>query len=195
MNPAQTTRRDFLFDLTRSALAGGLALQLPLLTTLAACARDGETFTHLTPAEARAMRAFAAQILPSESGSPGAEEAGAVYFVDQAFGQPFFAGTVPVVRAGLADLDARAHAAGVRDGFASLSDDDQVTVMRLIQHEAFFAAARTLVLIGTFADPSHGGNRGGVGRTIMRIDHRPSYTAPYGWYDAETDVERARMSA
>jgi gluconate 2-dehydrogenase gamma chain len=147
----------------------------------------------LSRAEARTLRAFAAQILPSEPGSPGAEEAGAVYFVDRALGEPFFADTVPVVRAGLAQLDARARNAGTPNGFASLSDADQRSIMHQVEHEPFFAAARTLVLIGTFAEPSHGGNRGGVGLRIVDMNHRPSYAAPYGWYDAETDAERARL--
>lgn len=194
MTVARTTRRDFLTDVARSATAGGLALQLPLLTMLASCARDAEHFKQLTPAEARTMRAFAAQILPSESSSPGAEEAGAVYFIDQAFGHPFFADTVRVVRAGLDALDRRASSMGARNGFASLSSADQATVMRSLEREPFFAAARTLVLIGTFADPSHGGNRGGVGLKMMRIDHQPSYTAPFGWYDATTDADCARFA-
>lgn len=184
------SRRDFLVDLTRAAAAGGIALQLPLLTMLAGCSRDTEHFARLSPAEARTMRAFAAQILPSEPGSPGAEEAGAVYFVDRAFGEPFFADTVPVVRAGLAQLDARAKAAGASSGFASLSSSDQRVVMRLLEHEPFFAAARTLVLIGTFADPSHGGNRGEAGMRIVGMEHHASYKAPFGWYDAQTVAAR-----
>jgi gluconate 2-dehydrogenase gamma chain len=189
-----TTRRDFLADLTRAAAAGGVALHLPLLTMLAGCARETEHFARLSPSEARTMRAFAAQILPSAPGSPGAEEAGAVYFVDRAFGEPFFADVVPVVRAGLARLDAFAREAGARNGFASLSDADQRAIMQRVEREPFFAAARTLVLIGTFADPSHGGNRGEVGMRIVRMDHRASYAAPYGWYDAPTDAERARLA-
>jgi len=53
------------------------------------------------------MRAFAAQIIPSDKSLPGADEAGAVHFVDRAFGKPFFADIVPVVRAGLADHQPR----------------------------------------------------------------------------------------
>ena len=184
------SRREFLVDLTRAATAGGIALQLPLLTMLAGCARDTEHFARLSPAQARTLRAFAAQILPSEPGFPGAEEAGAVYFVDRALGEAFFADAVPVVRAGLAQLDARAKAAGASNGFASLSDAEQRVIMRLVEHEPFFATARTLVLIGTFADPSHGGNRGEVGMRIVGMEHRGSYTAPFGWYDAQTVAAR-----
>lgn len=193
MNTSRTTRRDFLADLGRMGTAGALALHLPLLTTLAGCSAETEHFSHLTPAEARTMRAFAAQILPSEPGSPGAEEAGAVYFVDRAFGDPYFATTVPIVRAGLAALDAHAHSAGARNGFASLSHAEQTTTIQRISNGAFFAAARTLVLTGTFADASYGGNRGGVGHIIVGMEHQPTYAAPFGWYDAQPVAARAEV--
>jgi gluconate 2-dehydrogenase gamma chain len=173
------------------AAAGAFALQLPMLTTLAGCAGDTEHFVRLTTAEARTMRAFAAQILPSEVGSPGAEEASVVNFVDRAFGDPFFADVVPVVRAGLAELDAHARAAGARHGFSSLSDAEQTAMMRRIANAPFFASARTLVLIGAFADSAYGGNRGGAGWTMMGMEHRPNYAAPFGWYDAQSAAERA----
>jgi gluconate 2-dehydrogenase gamma chain len=195
MTTASTTRRDFHVELTRTAAAGAMALQLPLLATLTACEHDTESFAHLTPAEARSMRAFAAQILPSEPGSPGAEEAGAVYFVDRAFGDPHFAEQVPIVRAGLADLDARARRAGARDGFAALSDADQRTLIGRIEKEPFFASARTLVLTGTFADSSYGGNRGGAGMKIVGMEHRPSYAAPFGWYDAQAAAQQGARTA
>ncbi|MEP6779805.1 MAG: gluconate 2-dehydrogenase subunit 3 family protein, partial [Gemmatimonadaceae bacterium] len=135
--------------------------------------------------EAKTMRAFAAQILPSENGHPGAEEAGAVNFVDRAFGLAYFAESVPIVRAGLADLDTRATASGARDGFASLSSAKQIQLMHELQTTTFFLTARSLVVIGTLADPSYGGNRGEAGLALLNIDHRPSYAAPFGWYDAQ----------
>jgi gluconate 2-dehydrogenase gamma chain len=131
------------------------------------------------------MRAFAAQVIPSDDGTAGAEEAGVVHFVDRALGMPYFAASVPIVRAGLADLDARAHAIDAREAFASLPGPLQMAVMRQIEHEPFFAAARTLVVMGMFADPSYGGNVDGAGWRMIGIDHHPSYVAPFGWYDAQ----------
>jgi gluconate 2-dehydrogenase gamma chain len=188
-------RRAFLIDAARAAAAGWLALELPFLV---ACARDDAkrdgALSHLTALEARALRSFAAQILPSDAKAPGAEEAGAVYFIDRALGMPFFAKHAPVVRAGLADLERRARAAGGKT-FALLSSSEQISIMREIEHDDFFKTARTLVLIGVFADPSYGGNRHGAGSMIMAIDHRPSYTAPFGWYDAQTGSEQVRAAS
>lgn len=141
------------------------------------------------------MRAFAAQIIPSDDGSPGAVEAGAVHFVDRAFAMPFFAGIVPTIRAGLADLDERARAIDRSAVFASLSSAQQIAIMRRIESDVFFLAARTLVLVGTFGDPSYGGNRGGAGWAMVDIDHRPSYTAPFGWYDATSDAAATKGDA
>ena len=196
MIDAQLTRRGFLADTARLGTASWLALNIPWLTALAGCARDDARagFVALTPAEAKTMRAFAARIIPSDDRMPGADEAGAVYFVDRAFAMPVFAESVTGLRAGLADLDARARAAGAAD-FAALPSRHQVNIMREVEREPFFEAARTLVVIGTFADPSHGGNKHGAGWTLLGLEHRPSYSAPYGWYDAHADVDSAKRVA
>jgi gluconate 2-dehydrogenase gamma chain len=188
MQITKLTRRDFASYSGRGLAAGWLALELPWLAALSACgpdaAHDGRPFVSLTPAEARSMRAFAAQIIPSDDGSPGADEAGAVHFVDRALGLPFFADSAPIIRRGLGDLDVRARALHGETDFAALPRRQQIAIMRQIERDPFFTAARTLVVIGTFADPSHGGNAGGVGWTTLGIEHRPSYSAPFGWYDA-----------
>jgi gluconate 2-dehydrogenase gamma chain len=192
MTVSHLTRRAFLADVGRAATAGGLALQLQWLVALTGCAREHGQFERLTSDEARAMRAFAARIIPSEDGAPGAEEAGAVYFVDRALGMPLYADRLPVIRAGLADLDVRARAIHAGAGFASLSVAQQIAVMRQIERDRFFVTARDLVVIGTFADPRYGGNRGEIGWTMIGIDHRPSYAAPFGWYDAQSDAQAAK---
>ena len=198
MTDCRPTRRGFLADAARLGTAGWLALNIPWLTALAGCARDdagkGSGFVALTPLEARTMRAFAARIIPSDDRMPGADEAGAVYFIDRAFAVPAFAESVAGLRAGLADLDARARAAGAAD-FAALPSRHQVNIMREVEREPFFVAARMLVVIGTFADPSHGGNQHGAGWTLLGLEHRPSYSAPYGWYDAHAAVESSKRAA
>lgn len=186
-----STRRDFLTDATRAATVAWLSLQLPWVASLAGCAPEesvkGGPFTGLTPDETRAMEAVATRIIPPDGETPGAVETGTVRFVDRMLGTPFFAASVPVVRWGLADLDARARAVGGKRGFASLDAGQQQVILRQVEHGDFFKAARTLVIIGTFADPSYGGNRGGAGWAMIGIDHQPSYTAPFGYYDAQAD--------
>ena len=89
------------------------------------------------------MRAFAAQIIPSGDGTPGAEEAGAVHFIDRALGMPFFADTcrsfTPVSQISMRARGASASAAG----FAALSARSRVDVCTQIEHDPFFAIARS----------------------------------------------------
>ena len=185
--PSATDRRGFLIESARVATAGWLALQLPLLASLQACARQDFTqnapLKTLTPAEGASMRAFAAQILPAEHDLPGAEEAGAVFFIDRAVSVPPYAEKLPELRAGLAALDARAKALGAAKGFASLDSVQQVTVMREVETSSFFKTARMLTLMGTFSEPSYGGNRDGIGWHLAGMEHADTFQAPFGWYD------------
>ncbi|HEY0780269.1 MAG TPA: gluconate 2-dehydrogenase subunit 3 family protein [Gemmatirosa sp.] len=190
------TRRAFLADAGRVLAGAGLARYVPWAAALAACARDdarrGAPFRTFTAAEGRTFRAVAAQILPSGDGLPGAEEAGAAHFADRALAS-FFATRLPGTRAGLAALDARARAVVPNVvSFADLDADRQTAVLREIERDPFFAGVRRLVVIGTFADPSYGGNQGGAGWRLLDVDHRPMYEAPYGWYDAEAARDTTR---
>jgi gluconate 2-dehydrogenase gamma chain len=179
------SRRSFLTNATRLAAAGWLTVELNLLVS---CARDASDedggFAHLTVGEARTLRALAAQIIPSVDGAPGAKDLGAAKFIDRAFGMPFLGGVLPLIRGGLADLDTRARAGSERCDFADASEKMQIAILHSIESTAFFASARTLVIIGTFADPSYGGNRAGEGWALLGLEHRPSFVAPFGWYDA-----------
>lgn len=180
------SRRDFLATAT-SALGGAwLAVTLPAIVSLSACARDaarrGEAFSTLTDAEGDAMAAFAANILPSDD-VPGATEAGAVYFVDAALAGPF-AAMHGLIKEGLADLDSRAAKRGAAR-FSALAPETQVEVMKEIEETPFFANARMLTMMGVLADPSYGGNRDNVGYAIVRRELGTSWQPPFGHYDAE----------
>jgi gluconate 2-dehydrogenase gamma chain len=187
MDGTQPTRREFVSS-TAGLLGGGwLWLQLPAIASLSACARKAaranEPFVFFSDAEGAGMRALAARIIPSDATSPGAEEAGAAWFADGALAGPLsdLAGTV---RAGLADLDARSRAAHGAV-FARLDPAVQDAVIGDIVPTPFFADARGLVIMGTFSDPSHGGNRNHAGFTLLGMEHASAYVPPFGWYDAE----------
>jgi gluconate 2-dehydrogenase gamma chain len=186
---SSTTRRDFVA--ASAALAGGgwLALQLPLISMIAraahASARERAPFKVFTAAEGRTMEAFAEQIIPADPASPGATDAGAVYFADHAL-ESFFAGWLPPVRAGLADLDRRARSRQREiTSFADLSPDDQRRIMRQVEGTPFFDLSRQLSVMGVIADPVYGGNQDGAREKVLRIEHRPAFRPPFGYYDAE----------
>ena len=189
MDNSSGSRREFLAS--SAALLGGswATLRLPALAALATWARSAAAqqapFTTLTPDEARTMGAFAAQIVPSDAALPGAREAGAIYFIDRALGSHFAQMKEPV-KAGIADLDARARrrVKGAK-GFADLGSADQIRIMRQVEEQPFFFMGRMLTVMGVFADPAYGGNRDHAGTRILGIEHRPAYQPPFGWYDAQ----------
>ena len=88
MNDHDAARRRFLQASGGALGAGWLALHWPQFAAAAEHAHDAATgeapreFKLLTPAEARDVEAIAAQIVPGGA-TPGAREAGVVYFLDQ----------------------------------------------------------------------------------------------------------------
>ena len=187
---SEPTRREFVSS-TAALLGGGwLWLQLPALATLSACARDAalrnDPFTNLTPEEGRALRAFASRIIPSGDGLPGADEAGAAWFIDAAVGGPLGSLRAPIA-GGMADLDARATAAHGRV-FADTTPEQQDAIMHDVEDTEFFFVARMLTLAGTFSDPAHGGNRDHAGFTLLGMEHAAAYQPPFGWYDDQNGL-------
>lgn len=185
--PSPSSRREFLAASSRLLGSGWLALHASSVLGLAACARDaartGEPFATLSAAEGATLRALAARIIPSDDGTPGAEEAGAAWFADRMLGS-HLADMLGAIRDGLADLDTRAvgrHGAA----FASLDAAQQDALVGDVAASEFFEAARMLVVLGTFSVPGLGGNRDGVGYTLLGVEHHAAYSPPFGWYDAE----------
>ena len=187
MDRSHPNRREFVSASAGLLGSGWLWLNLPVVASLSACAREAartqQPFTTLSPDQGRTARAFAARIIPSGDGTPGAEEAGAVWFIDAALGGPF-AGMKETVLAGLADLDERAQRA-YGAAFDAATAEQQDAIIGAVASAPFFASARLLVVGGVFADPVHGGNRDHAGFTMLGMDHEPAYQPPFGWYDAE----------
>jgi hypothetical protein len=184
---SQPTRREFVSSTAALFGGGWLWLQLPALASLSACARDAarrnDPFTNLSQSEGRTMRAFAARIIPSDDGIPGAEEAGAAWFADGAIAGPF-EGVRGLLIEGLADLNTRSQDTHGAD-FADATPEQQDAVMRDVEDSQFFFIARMLTLAGTFCDPALGGNRDHAGFTLLQMEHAAAYQPPFGWYDRD----------
>jgi gluconate 2-dehydrogenase gamma chain len=186
--PATSSRRDFLT--TTSALLGGvwLSSHLPEIEALGVAARrafdEQQNFRNLTPAEARTLSAFAAQIIPSDE-LPGAREAGAIYFMDAALGG-FARPLKPQVQEAAKALDGAARRRNRRvSSFADLTSRQQIRVLRDFEQQDAFDLLRTLAVMGVFADPKYGGNRNQAGFRILDVQHQATYTPPFGYYDAQ----------
>jgi gluconate 2-dehydrogenase gamma chain len=142
------------------------------------------TISLLTAAEAADIEAVAAQIVPSDD-SPGAREAGAVYFIDKALAT-FFSQLAGDYRSQLAAFQAavrqRYPAAA---SFASLTSEQQIEYLTSIDETPFFNTTRLLTLLGMFSLPMYGGNRNGAGWKLIGFEDRHVFHPPFGYYDRD----------
>jgi gluconate 2-dehydrogenase gamma chain len=136
----------------------------------------------LSAAEAADIEAVAAQIVPTDD-TPGAREAGVVYFIDRALAT-FLSQLASDYRAQLAEFQAvcRERNPGVAS-FASLTSAQQVEYLRTVDRMPFFEMTRLLTLLGMFSLPAYGGNRNGVGWTLIGFEDRHFFEPPFGYYD------------
>lgn len=179
-----SSRREFLAQLGGMYAAAYLPLVLSIGERARAAAATGAPLTTLTSGEARTLEAFAAQILPSDE-LPGAREAGVAYFADAALAT-FLADQLPGLRTGLAELDRQAQAAGASD-FAALDDARQQALVKQLEPTPLFQGIWMLTVMGTFAEPSYGGNRDGAAGKLLGVARAPSYRPPFGYYDAHAE--------
>jgi gluconate 2-dehydrogenase gamma chain len=184
MNKKQQSRRRFI-QASGSMLAGALAgINMPALLGLgesAALARDGgQAFKVLDLLEAADLQAITAQIIPSD-GTPGAREAGVIYFIDGAMAA-MFAGMLPDLRGGLGKLNDTIPGDDRR--FADLADAEQKALLQQEEDSEFFGMVRFLTLAGMFSLPEYGGNRDHLGWKLIGFDHRHAWSPPFGYYDA-----------
>jgi hypothetical protein len=185
----ELTRRTFLQGsgtLVGSTLFRAGAPALAALTQAACTARDeGTEFETITNAEAREIIAFAARIIPTTD-TPGATEAGAVYFFDKALGS-FFADRLEFGRMQLAEFQKGVPAAypGAKL-FSDLDEADQDAYLKTMEQTPFFQGARMLTIFGVFAMSKYGGNRDNIGWKLVGMDGPPhAHTYPFGYYDTE----------
>lgn len=186
---AGLSRRAFLMASGGVAGSAWLALHAPAVLAAAAAAvkarHDAEPFRNLSPAHAEGLEAVVARIIPSDD-TPGAREAGVIYFIDQALGS-FLAEESGTLLAGMDALDAASLEQAGRP-FCKLGPEAQDELLRGIEQTAFFGLAQFLTVAGMFALPEHGGNRDHLGWALLGFDHRHVWAPPFGHYDAELNA-------
>jgi gluconate 2-dehydrogenase gamma chain len=133
----------------------------------------GERLQALTVRQARFIDAIAARILPTTD-TPGAVEAGAVFYIDRALAGPYPHLLFRYVR-GLRALN-KYSKGRFGAAFEALNDEQQDSVLRNLESgqitglrdgERFFELLRSHVLEGVFGEPSYGGNRDMVGWKLV----------------------------
>lgn len=146
------------------------------------------TLVFFTPAEAAEIEAISAFIIPTDE-TPGAREAGAVYFIDRAL-DDFLAPLADGFRAGLRDFGERmTRAYPDTASIGDLDPSDAMAFLKSVEDTRFFGLCRTFTVWGTFADPMHGGNRDQAGWKIIGFEDRHAWHPPFGYYDADAHGE------
>ena len=183
------SRRDFLKS--SGTLTGATLLRIgsPALVAISqsACtAREqAAAFRVLGDREAADLTAIAARIIPTTD-TPGATEAGVIYFFDNALAAEM-SGELDAVRQGLVDFNAalqQAHSGTTE--FAELSAEEQDAFLTSLEGGEFFALVRMMTIFGFFAMSSYGGNQGHVGWESIGFEgHHGAWQYPFGTYDAE----------
>jgi gluconate 2-dehydrogenase gamma chain len=189
MSSEALTRRLFLQGSGSVLGAAMMRAGVPafIAASQAACSAKEEAATYrtLTGAEAREIIAIAARILPTTD-TPGATEAGAVYFFDTAL-STFYADKTESWREMLAGF--QAGVANRYPGtalFSDLENADQDAYLKSLEHTPFFNEMRFMTLAGVFGMSMYGGNQDNVGWKLVGMDGPPhAWAYPFGDYDAE----------
>lgn len=189
MSADSLSRREFIAGSGSLAVSPLFRAGLPGLMALssAACtARDeAAAFEVLSGAEARQFEAIASRILPTTD-TPGAREAGVIWFMDKSFGS-IMSESLSFARTGLREFEADIPAAYPgASRFSDLDEADQDLWLKEREDSAFFGFVRFMTLAGFFGMSSYGGNRNDVGWKLLGLDaQHHSWQAPFGYYDAE----------
>lgn len=184
---ADSSRRQFLQFSGSIAGIGWSGLHWPALLALgqAACtARDSdEPLQNLERGLAADLAAIAAQIIPSGD-TPGAREAGVIYFIDGALGS-FLSGAKAFIEQGVAELNGAVAETDPGKRFAGLGLERQRQLLAQRDQTPFFSTMHFLTVAGMFAMPMHGGNRGHLGWELLGFDHTHGWQPPFGHYDID----------
>jgi gluconate 2-dehydrogenase gamma chain len=212
MESFEFSRRNFLIQSLTGVGAAWLAAQWPEILAAhdhamqAVASGTPPKLEFFTPAQAADVEAITAAIIPTTD-TPGAREAGVVYFIDRSlmtFGkdqrEPFLRGLGVV-----AELTKQLFPAA--QSFASLAADQQVQLLKTLEEKKpeeppksgmaaqsklanvdggqIFGMFRFATILGFFTNPEYGGNRNRVGWDLVNFKPAMAHFPPFGYYDKE----------
>lgn len=187
MSDIKLSRRAFLAHTGAAARTSIIALSVPMILSASTQARAAQAmqaeFKILNATEAAEFSAIAARIIPSD-GTPGATEAGAVYFMDTVLSGSH-KDELPAMQEGLAQLQALTQSRYSSATFHTLTPEQQDLLLTEIENSQFFRTMRFMTIAGTFTLPEYGGNRDHIGWKMIGFEDRHMWMSPYGFYDAD----------
>jgi gluconate 2-dehydrogenase gamma chain len=199
METGDFSRRRFLMQSAVGAGSAWLAAAWP--EVLAAQQHAHHTMTavatgapakleYFTPEQAAEVEAIASLIIPTTD-TPGAREAGVVYFIDRSL-HTFAADQQKSFADALALVDGkRKERFPASTNFASLTVAQQTEILKAIEDTDGFGNLRFATVAGFLCNPEDGGNRDMSGWKLIGFDHAPTHSPPFGYYDAEYLAEQA----
>lgn len=183
------SRRHFLQSGGSLSGAAYLRLLAPglIAITEAACSAKQESlpFSTLSAREADDFAAIAARIIPTTA-TPGATEAGVIYFIDAAFAGEMST-QLEAARTGLAAFNtALGEAYPDTERLSELGEEEQDAFLRTQESGRFFNLAWIMTMFGFFSMQKYGGNKDHIGWDLIGFDgsHGP-WQYPFGYYDAQ----------
>ncbi|MBK8249909.1 MAG: gluconate 2-dehydrogenase subunit 3 family protein [Gemmatimonadetes bacterium] len=149
----------------------------------AVAAQPRPAFKVLSAAEGRDLEAITSRIVPTTD-TPGAREAGVVFFIDQAL-TTFQKDALGDLRKALTELNQRAGRVRRGASFAALTEAQQDAILVAYDGQDGFGLLRFLTFMGMFGEPSFGGNRNEVGWKLLDFRAHGPHKPPFGYYDAQ----------
>jgi gluconate 2-dehydrogenase gamma chain len=202
------SRRDFLLHSLGGASSVWVASQWPALLSAATHARNAVNsaeppkFDFFSAEQAAEIEAVSARIIPTTD-TPGAREAGVIYFIDRAL-LTFAKDQQKTCIDGLADLQTRvAQTFPGATKFSALAPDQQDQILHALDAppnasgrrgarnrstgNSFFETIRATTIAGFLIDPDSDrrGNRDAVGWKVIGRDPAHMFQSPFGFYDKD----------
>ena len=193
--PDQFSRRDFVATVGSLGAVWLLADVAERNEALAHAAHQVKqaqpTLQFFTREQAAEVEAFTSRIIPTDD-TPGAREAGVVYFIDRSLAT-WANDQQAFVADGLTKLskDVGRKFAG-KTVFSALTPAQQDEVLKSIEKSPFFGFMRFATIAGMFSLPSRGGNKDFVGWKLVGQVEAMEFTPPFSWYDTPAN-RRALM--
>lgn len=201
----ELSRRKFLLRTGTGLSAAWVSANWPALLSAATHAhRAAQSATppkleFFTAEQAAEIDAITARIIPTD-GTPGAREAGVVYFIDRGLAT-FATDDQKTYREGLPELLARVSEMfpGVPK-FSVLTPGQQDEVLHSFDEHAessrrpfrarpgaqnFFETLHWHTIAGFLIDPDFGGNRDGAGWKVIGREREHMFQPPFGYYDKD----------
>ena len=138
----------------------------------------------LSADQAAEIEAAASRIIPSGD-TPGAREAGVIYFIDRALAT-FAADSRDGYEKGLPILQSKTHELFPDvQKFSQATPERQDAVLEALEGTPVFELIRMHTIMGFLCVPARGGNRDEVGWKLIGYDASPVFAPPFGYYDRD----------